>query len=62
CLFVVGLSGGGSEGGVEVVEWKEEWGRGCCKEWRENRLQVNSTFKKNMGEMSTVTGLGFLQS
>nr|GEU45213.1 hypothetical protein [Tanacetum cinerariifolium] len=24
CLFVVGLSGGGSGGGVEVVEWREE--------------------------------------
>nr|GFA36515.1 hypothetical protein [Tanacetum cinerariifolium] len=28
-----GLSCGGSGGGVEVVEWREEWGRGCCKEW-----------------------------
>nr|GEX54701.1 retrovirus-related Pol polyprotein from transposon TNT 1-94 [Tanacetum cinerariifolium] len=38
CLLVVGLSGGCSGGGVEVVEWREEWGRGCCKEWRENRV------------------------
>nr|GEV99344.1 hypothetical protein [Tanacetum cinerariifolium] len=30
---------GGSGGGVEVVEWREEWGRGYCKEWRENKLQ-----------------------
>nr|GFC14034.1 hypothetical protein [Tanacetum cinerariifolium] len=40
CLFVVGVSGGGSGSGVRVVEWqenREKWGCGelAGKEWCE---------------------------
>nr|GEZ24333.1 hypothetical protein [Tanacetum cinerariifolium] len=37
--FLLGSDGVSSGSGVEVVEWREEWGRWCCEGWREIRLQ-----------------------
>nr|GEV86187.1 hypothetical protein [Tanacetum cinerariifolium] len=35
CLFVVGVSGGGSGIGVRVVEWQENEESGVVESWRE---------------------------
>nr|GEY76813.1 hypothetical protein [Tanacetum cinerariifolium] len=35
CLFVVGVSGGGSGSGVRVVEWQENGESGVVESWRE---------------------------
>nr|GEY77537.1 putative reverse transcriptase domain-containing protein [Tanacetum cinerariifolium] len=58
CLFVVGLSGGGSGIGVRVEEWQEngeKWGRNG---WREKWLVVNSACYLNRREDDTVWFLG----
>nr|GEV92861.1 integrase, catalytic region, zinc finger, CCHC-type, peptidase aspartic, catalytic [Tanacetum cinerariifolium] len=41
CLFVVGLSGGGSGIGVRVMEWQENGESGVVESWRENRIRIN---------------------
>nr|GFA43258.1 hypothetical protein [Tanacetum cinerariifolium] len=35
CLFVVGVSGGGSGSSVRVVEWQENEESGVVESWRE---------------------------
>nr|GFB12271.1 hypothetical protein [Tanacetum cinerariifolium]GFB18477.1 hypothetical protein [Tanacetum cinerariifolium] len=42
CLFIVGLSGGGSGVGVRVGEWQENGESGVVESWREKLVGMNS--------------------
>nr|GEX16116.1 reverse transcriptase domain-containing protein [Tanacetum cinerariifolium] len=46
CLFVVGLSGGGSGIGVRVGEWQENGESGVVESWRENRVKCYNCKKE----------------
>nr|GEX43691.1 hypothetical protein [Tanacetum cinerariifolium] len=62
CLFVVGLSGGGSGIGMRVGEWKENGESRVVESWREKLVGMNNGPFKMGGKRCTVIVLGVLQS